>query len=119
MWPHAVMSVSGSTVNTTFTYDPNGNQTAGLGRTITWTSYNMPASITQGTQTISFLHDPNHQRVKLVLRMLVTGGPLVRGGGGMPQRIMVISRPSSWSVLRMTEAGKSGNTPVIGARLPT
>jgi len=64
--PHAVMSVSGSTVNTTFTYDPNGNQTAGLGRTITWTSYNMPASITQGTQTISFLHDPNHQRVKQV-----------------------------------------------------
>ena len=27
-----------------------------------------------------------------VLRMLVTGGPPVRGGGGMPQRIMVSSR---------------------------
>src|SRR5258707_8085278 len=27
-----------------------------------------------------------------VLRMLVTGGPPVRGGGGMPQRIIVSSR---------------------------
>jgi hypothetical protein len=26
------------------------------------------------------------------LRMLVTGGPPVRGGGGMPQRIKTISR---------------------------
>jgi RHS repeat-associated protein len=64
--PHAVMSVSGSTISTTFSYDPNGNQTAGLGRTIAWTSYNMPASITQGTQTVSFQHDVNHQRVKQI-----------------------------------------------------
>ena len=64
--PHAVMSVSGSTISTTFNYDPNGNQTAGLGRNITWTSYNMPASITLGTQTISFQHDVDHQRVKQI-----------------------------------------------------
>jgi hypothetical protein len=38
-----------------------------------------------------------------VLRILVTGGPLVRGGGGMPQRIMVSSRPSL--ALRTTGAG--------------
>jgi len=49
-----------------------------------------------------------------VLRILVTGGPPVRGGGGMPHRIMASSRPVS--VLRMTGAGKSGNTPVIGGR---
>ena len=35
--------------------------------------------------------------------MLVTGGPPVRGGGGMPQRIMVNSRPAP--VLRTTGAG--------------
>ena len=64
--PHAVMSVSGSTISTTFNYDPNGNQTAGLGRNITWTSYNMPASITLGTQTISFQHDVDHQRIKQI-----------------------------------------------------
>src|SRR6516225_3007727 len=53
----------------------------------------------------------------VVLRMLVMGGPPVGGGGGMPHRIMASSRPVS--VLRMTGAGKSGNTPVIGGRLPT
>ena len=38
-----------------------------------------------------------------VLRMLVTGGPPVRGGGGMPHRIMLNSRPAL--VLRITGAG--------------
>src|SRR3954452_25627175 len=38
-----------------------------------------------------------------VLRILVTGGPAVRGGGGMPHRIRVISVPVS--VLRITGAG--------------
>jgi hypothetical protein len=52
-----------------------------------------------------------------LLRILVTGGPLVRGGGGMPQRIMVSSRPSP--ALRTTGAGQSGNRPGIGGRLPT
>src|SRR6516162_1062342 len=53
----------------------------------------------------------------VVLRMFVTGGPPMRSGGGMPHRIIVSSRPLS--VLRMTGEGKSGNTPVIGGRLPT
>jgi RHS repeat-associated protein len=61
--PHAVTSISGSTLSTTFTYDPNGNQLTGLGRNISWTSFNMPASITQGTNTISFQYDVDHQRV--------------------------------------------------------
>ena len=33
---------------------------------ITWTSYNMPAAITQGTRTVSFQHDTEHQRIKQV-----------------------------------------------------
>src|SRR6185369_12922081 len=37
-----------------------------------------------------------------VLRMLVTGGPPVRGGGGMPHRIIVMSSPPE---LRTTGAG--------------
>ena len=40
---------------------------------------------------------------ELVLRMLVTGGPPVRGGGGIPQRIITISR--SAPALRTTGAG--------------
>src|SRR5712675_3366654 len=54
---------------------------------------------------------------EVVLRMLVTGAPPARGGGGMPQRIIANSRSSS--VLRTTGAGKSGYTPGIGGRLPT
>jgi RHS repeat-associated protein len=61
-----VASTSGGAFSTTFTYDPNGNQTAGLGRTITYSSYNKPASITQGTRTISFVDDTEHQRFKQV-----------------------------------------------------
>ena len=38
-----------------------------------------------------------------VLRILVTGGPAVRGGGGIPQRIITISR--SPAALRTTGAG--------------
>ncbi len=49
--------------------------------------------------------------------MLVTGAPPVRGGGGMPQRIITVSR--SLFSLRITGAGQSGNTPGIGGRLPT
>jgi len=39
----------------------------------------------------------------VVLRMFVTGGPGVRSGGDMPQRIITISR--SAPVLRTTGAG--------------
>src|SRR5262249_17468241 len=41
-------------------------QTSGLGRSIAWTSYNKPASISQGARTISFLDGPDHQRFKQV-----------------------------------------------------
>ena len=64
--PHAVMSISGGVISTTFTYDPNGNQLTGNGRTIIWTSYNKPSSISRAAQTISFLDDPEHQRFQQV-----------------------------------------------------
>jgi RHS repeat-associated protein len=64
--PHAVSSISGGVISTTFTYDPNGNELTGNGRATTWTSYNKPASITQGSSTISFLDGPDHQRFKQV-----------------------------------------------------
>jgi RHS repeat-associated protein len=64
--PHAVVSVSGGSLSATFTYDADGNQTSGLGRSIVYTSYNKPASITQGARTISFVDDTEHQRYKQV-----------------------------------------------------
>jgi RHS repeat-associated protein len=64
--PHAVTSVTAGLISTTFGYDLNGNQTSGLNRTITYTSYNKPASITQGTRTIIFADDTEHQRFKQI-----------------------------------------------------
>jgi hypothetical protein len=59
-----VTGISGAVINTTFTYDANGNQTDGFGRTMTWTSYDKPATITQGTRIVSFSHDTDHARFR-------------------------------------------------------
>jgi hypothetical protein len=64
--PHAVTNISGGTISTSFASDPNGNQTTGLGRSITYTSYNKPSSITQGSSTLFFADDTDHQRFKQV-----------------------------------------------------
>jgi len=61
--PHAVTSIGGGPLTTTFSYDANGNQVAGLGRSIVYTSYNKPASISQGAKTIGFSDDVDHQRI--------------------------------------------------------
>ena len=60
--PLAVVSISDGNISTSFTCDPNGNQTSGLGRSIGYTSYNKPSSITQGSGTLFFSHDVDHQR---------------------------------------------------------
>ena len=63
--PHAVSSIAGTVngvVNPTFTYDANGNMTAGDGRSVTYTSFNMAASITEGTTTLGFVYGPEHER---------------------------------------------------------
>lgn len=54
--PHAVSSIAG-TLNTSFTYDANGNMLTGNGRTIVWSTDNMPATITRGTSTLTFHYD--------------------------------------------------------------
>jgi uncharacterized protein RhaS with RHS repeats len=61
-----VTSISGGSISTTFTYGADGNQTSGLGRSLVYTSYNKPSSITQGARTISSLDDTEHQRFKQV-----------------------------------------------------
>jgi uncharacterized protein RhaS with RHS repeats len=86
-----VSSVAGSVINTSFSYDANGNQTGGNGLAITYASFNKPTSITRGTTTIGFNHDPEHQRYKQVapgkeVLYLTAGGVLVEkvsGAGGV------------------------------------
>jgi len=65
--PHAVTSITmmdGVTNYATYTYDANGNMTSGKGRTLGWTSWNMPTSITNGANTFGFVYNSAHERVK-------------------------------------------------------
>jgi RHS repeat-associated protein len=62
--PHAVTSISGGVINTTFAYDANGNRLAGNGLTMVYSSFNKPVRITRGTTTVNFVHDPEQQRHK-------------------------------------------------------
>jgi RHS repeat-associated protein len=61
-----VASVSGfvnGVLNPVYTYDLDGNLTSGAGRTVTWTSFNMVATIVQGATTIAFGYDADHSRI--------------------------------------------------------
>lgn len=64
--PHAVSSITGTVngvANPTFTYDANGNLTSGAGRTASYTSYDMPSQIQQGSTTIAFTYNGEHERI--------------------------------------------------------
>jgi YD repeat-containing protein len=89
--PHAVSVING-TINSTFTYDPNGNETASLGRSISYTSYNMAASITAGSNTLSFAYDMDHQRMSKVNPI---GQTLYFDAFGVHAELM-ISSTSTW-----------------------
>jgi RHS repeat-associated protein len=72
--PHAVSGVTGTVngvSNPAYTYDDNGNMLTGGARNFTWTSFNMPATLTKiaqagspGAGTSTFLYGAEHQRVK-------------------------------------------------------
>ncbi|UMR29225.1 hypothetical protein MJ904_19335 [Massilia sp. MB5] len=68
--PNAVTRIGGVG---DFTYDDNGNLRSGAGRTITWTSFDMPAQISRGTPgncrspgvaESCFIYGPEHQRTR-------------------------------------------------------
>lgn len=59
----AISSTTGG-LNTAFSYDVNGNLLTGNNRTSSWTSFNMPLQIKQGTTTEDFMYDANHERVR-------------------------------------------------------
>ncbi len=69
--PHAVSSVSG-TVSASYTYDASGNLTSGAGRSVTYMSFNMPATIAGSAATYTYTYSPEHERVKLITQ-LATG----------------------------------------------
>jgi RHS repeat-associated protein len=60
--PHAVTSTAG-TVNSTYSYDANGNMLTGADRTLTYTSFNKPAQIVANGITTNFSYDPSNNRI--------------------------------------------------------
>lgn len=60
--PHAVQSVSG--ILGIFGYDNNGNLVSAAGKTVTWTSFDMPLTITKGVAKATFYYGPEHQRLR-------------------------------------------------------
>ncbi|MHB1186400.1 RHS repeat domain-containing protein [Thiobacillus sp.] len=80
---HAVTAVTGGPVNNSYTYDANGDLTSGAGRSIAWTAWNMPASISSGGQTQSWLYGPEHSRYKFTAPGRTTWylNPSVHTGG--------------------------------------
>lgn len=69
--PHAVSSITctvtscatnGYNVNTTYSYDANGNALTGDGYTTTWTAYNMAASVAGDTDVYAYTYDADHNR---------------------------------------------------------
>ncbi len=58
--PHAVTRAGSHS----YTYDRNGNQLTGAGRTLTYTPFNKVASIEKGTTTTSFVYGPERTRIK-------------------------------------------------------
>lgn len=59
--PHAVTSITGIG---NFTYDKNGNQLTGNGRTIVYSAFNKPTSILKGGQETRMWYGPERQLIK-------------------------------------------------------
>jgi len=65
--PHAVASVAGTvngSLNPSYQYDGNGNLTSGAGRSVTWTSFDKVASISQGSKRLDYVYDAENQRTR-------------------------------------------------------
>ena len=60
--PHAVVSAGGNT----YAYDDNGNMISGDGRTLTWTSFNKPKTVVNGSTSTRFDYGPERARIRQV-----------------------------------------------------
>ncbi len=60
--PHAVI-IAGST---NYGYDYNGNMISGDGRTLTYTSFNKPLTISKGTVNNTYSYGADHNRIKKI-----------------------------------------------------
>jgi RHS repeat-associated protein len=72
-------------LTSTYTYDANGNMLTGGGRTMTYTAFNVPATIANASTTQSFTFDPEHNRITQVETGsgAAAGTTLYLNGGGV------------------------------------
>lgn len=61
-----LLSISGA-INSDFIYDANGNITSGLGRSITYTSFDQTKTLSQGSSSIEYRYSADHGRVMQIL----------------------------------------------------
>ena len=76
--PHAVSAITGTVngvVNPTYSYDSDGNLTSGAGRTLTYTAFNVAASIVQGSTSLCFAYDSEHSRIKETVTSATCAAP--------------------------------------------
>ena len=70
--PHAVKNVVGavhSANNPSYTYDANGNMTAGAGNNVAYTSYNMVRQVWHASRDgVEYLYGSEHQRIREYIR---------------------------------------------------
>lgn len=110
--PHAVSSITGSVdglTNPKYTYDANGNMTCTstgtnctgtIGRQFTVTSFNMAATLTQGTTSLTLTYDDQHTRI--VQAATVSGTTTTTTylndpvSGAMSQKVQVGSAIPQW-----------------------
>lgn len=84
--PHAVTATTGVAGRASaYTYDANGNQTSGLGRTIEWTSHNLPSRVVQGGNSVAYSYGSERQQVRAISVLpgtdLSANDVLYAGGG--------------------------------------
>ena len=61
--PHAVTAIFGG-ISASFVYDANGNRIQSNGGSIAYTSFNLPATLVQGSNRITYAYGPGHERYK-------------------------------------------------------
>src|SRR5262249_34897504 len=85
--PHAVSAVAGA-ITSSFSYDLNGNQVGGLGRNISYFSFDKPREITQASGTMAFQYDADHARY---WKAAPEGGTLYLDAFGVHSEVLVSS----------------------------
>ena len=98
---HAVASIvpgATGTVTASYSYDANGNMMTGRGRNVSWTSFDMVSEITQGTNSVAFIYDSEHARLKQVSSDGSTKTYLNDpASGAMAERIVGASLSVTWN----------------------